>query len=878
MREWFTNQHPFAAPAGGSPRPCASRSTPLAKQEMSRLLAVVFTAFLLVQSAAAQEIGGDVELLGRMYGTRPPASYFATKAGRPDAFQFQNGWLRRGLGARARITGEAGGNGGVIGGLASVSFGRRQGPVQGTFYIPLVLGLFADSPDSAQFSAAFVQREFFDGPSSYYKTIPQFYSEMSGGMVTLKGETRGWVRSMWTQSQVTKGESALPGQIGIFIADIVKRIDNGTVDWGRYDNDGPDGIPNTIDDDGYVDILAVMHPVSGAECDGSADRIWSHKWNLSAAMGQVYATNSPSARGGYVKINDYTVQPVISCPIVGTPNRINEIGVFAHELGHAFGLPDLYCTSSGCGHTGVGSWGLMGAGAWGCRPSPSVPQRPCMMEAWSRVMLGWAQVDTVPAGTDLGQITLPPVETSRKVLRVAAGDASRDYFLIENRQPIGFDEAISSPGLLVWRIDEGQLDERWASNTVNNDRTRMGVWMQQADNKNDLARAGGNRGDAGDPYPGASGNTQFHAGSLPAANTHLGVASGLTLTGIQTSGQDVRFRLLTRFQNVTIRATGVEASTGLLTVNGAPVSGSQTVVRAAPYQVLSVEASPGVPISDGVRRGFESWMDNPAAERVRAFVTGMDDAELVAKFGRREVQMRMNLQGGQFGVTPGQVLANPASTDFWFPEGAMVTLTASPTTGFGFTSWSGVLAGQGNPAHYQVNAPVEAGAVFTLNYKVQGAKHVLEAASTQEILLLAENSSSPVSWTLNEGRLPEGLTFGSDGALKGAAFELGLFPLNVTARDAKGLTATGTISLEVTRPTVGVQTLVSPFLKGAIAPTDLQRQFLDRQGNRNGAYDVGDLRAFLLANPNLPMTAQQKAMVKALFPALTLTPVPGGQP
>ncbi|NIQ55069.1 MAG: hypothetical protein GWN71_10720, partial [Gammaproteobacteria bacterium] len=28
-----------------------------------------------------------------------------------------------------------------------------------------------------------------------------------------------------------------------------------TIDFGQYDNDGPDGIPNSGDDDGYVDGL-----------------------------------------------------------------------------------------------------------------------------------------------------------------------------------------------------------------------------------------------------------------------------------------------------------------------------------------------------------------------------------------------------------------------------------------------------------------------------------------------------------------------------------------------------------------------------------------------------------------------------------------------
>ena len=35
--------------------------------------------------------------------------------------------------------------------------------------------------------------------------------------------------------------------------------------WNRYDNDGPDGIPNSGDDDGVIDVVAFLQPgVDGA--------------------------------------------------------------------------------------------------------------------------------------------------------------------------------------------------------------------------------------------------------------------------------------------------------------------------------------------------------------------------------------------------------------------------------------------------------------------------------------------------------------------------------------------------------------------------------------------------------------------------------------
>ncbi len=224
-------------------------------------------------------------------------------------------------------------------------------------------------------------------------------------------------------------------------------------------------------------------------------------------MLRAYVTQTPSANGGQVLIDDFAIVAALGCDA----QHVNQIGIFAHELGHGFGLPDLYAV--GRSHAGVGRWGLMGSGAWGCTGG----MRPCHMTAWSKEALGWANVTTLAPDADLGMITLDPVETSADVIRIDAGDGSGDYYLLENRQPLGFDVNLFSPGLLVWQIDVDMVGIRWASNNVNARPERMGVWLRQGDGENDLA-LGNQRGDDGDPFPGSTGQTQFTAGSLPAAS------------------------------------------------------------------------------------------------------------------------------------------------------------------------------------------------------------------------------------------------------------------------------------------------------------------------------------------------------------------------
>ena len=53
-------------------------------------------------------------------------------------------------------------------------------------------------------------------------------------------------------------------------------------------------------------------------------------------------------------------------------------------------------------------------------------------------------------------------------------------------------------------------------------------------------------------------------------------------------------------------------------------------------------------------------------------------------------------------------------------------------------------------------------------------------------------------------------------------------------------------------PTIGTSALVAPFLLRPGSLTPAQERYLDHSGNRSGGYDLGDVRAYLLANPDAP--------------------------
>ena len=67
----------------------------------------------------------------------------------------------------------------------------------------------------------------------------------------------------------------------VYVDEALKLADADT-DFSQYDNDGPDGVPNSGDDDGIVDLVALVHSESGGECIGS-NNLWSHRWTYGSA-------------------------------------------------------------------------------------------------------------------------------------------------------------------------------------------------------------------------------------------------------------------------------------------------------------------------------------------------------------------------------------------------------------------------------------------------------------------------------------------------------------------------------------------------------------------------------------------------------------------
>ncbi|HEV7590752.1 MAG TPA: putative Ig domain-containing protein [Longimicrobium sp.] len=106
------------------------------------------------------------------------------------------------------------------------------------------------------------------------------------------------------------------------------------------------------------------------------------------------------------------------------------------------------------------------------------------------------------------------------------------------------------------------------------------------------------------------------------------------------------------------------------------------------------------------------------------------------------------------------------------------------------------------------------------------------------------------SWTLVGGALPRGLALSADGRLAGVPAQAGSFRFTVSVVQAGGF-VTRELQLDVAKPQLAEGAVLDQLL-GAGALTADEARFLDLQGNANGRLDVGDVRAWMIAQGILP--------------------------
>ncbi len=801
----------------------------------------------------------DVTALGLAHGgARPPAGYYAMKALHPDAFEFspRNGWIVRGraVAARRNVWRASVAWPGLS--LSPTASQPTGGVLHGDLNVPVFLILFANT-DSASITAAVpssaIAQRLYGTQTAPPYSVTSYYRELSHDSLRVNGTVFDWKRvpSADTVYEGPAGCDGLCSTSGVaqLIADIVAAEDP-SVDFGQFDNDGPDGIPNSGDDDGYVDALVLLHPEVGSECQlvtsGVANNIWSHRFTYAGWTGHDLQTNDPSANGGYIKIRDYIIQGAQGGDNGCTPNKPQAMGVVAHETGHLFGLPDLYDTGTQ-GTSGIGRWGLMASGG------ERTPTRPAYMSAWSRATLGW--VTEVPITHDT-TVTLSPAEVSDTALVVPIAQTN-EYFLLENRQQLGSDTNLYAPGLLIWHVDSVLMRQREAANDVNA-LPPHALRLEQADGRGDLDQPGAsllNRGDAGDPFPGSTNNTTFGFNTDPSSANNTGTQSWVTIGGIAQAVPGGAVTATVTFDHPTLVAAS--DTLAIVRVDSVPYHRYYNVLSTVQPHTVDIDSVQTADLGRS-RFTFVQWSDSQP--RVHTVASPAPDS-LIATVAA-EFRISASVVGA------GAVSANPSidlAAGPFVPGGTLETLSATATGAQVFDGWTGDTAADHAVLPYRVAHPLSVVAHFVDSLKVPDSSLVpdsLVMGRTAIHTLTATGGRGTYGWKIVGGTLPPGITLSTAGTVGGLPSATGQYP--VSAVVSSGLQAdTVPLMIIVVAPVLETNIVVQQVLGTGTGLTSDELRYLDLLGNRNGHLDVGDFLAWVQAT-GAPLTAAQAAALGGL--------------
>ncbi len=421
-----------------------------------------------------------------MGDVNPPTAIAGLIDARPLApLEFSRAWLAKVDAVRQKRSELLAAN--QLNDLLPANAAAEGAALSGTLRVPIIPVRYADVPEP--FPAAALEQRLFGRSTGDTITYADYWNEVSDGLLRIEGAVAPWVPlshdARYYLPETQFGWASF-GRTADLRTEAIRSADH-VVDFAQFDNDGPDGVPNSGDDDGFVDFVAIVYalPCSG---DVRAGAIWPHR----AAMTPL-ATNDAAAGGGHIQIADYVILPAVDAPTCGPMH----IGVLAHETGHALGLPDLYDYDGSS--QGIGAWGLMGTGSHSTRFSPA------HLSAWEKEQLGWVRVSWLRSGVSLNAA---PIENDPVVYRYDLPAATGDYILFENRQRIGSDKFLPGHGMLAWRIDP----ERAELGAWNADEHHPAVSLVEADGRSDLRNGG--RADATDPFPGAMAERVFRVSDV----------------------------------------------------------------------------------------------------------------------------------------------------------------------------------------------------------------------------------------------------------------------------------------------------------------------------------------------------------------------------
>src|SRR5438128_1994379 len=652
--------------------------------------------------------------------------------------------------------------------------------VSGVLRVPAILFKFKNTPaaelrTATQYNDVLFAASPTGASAGRPYTYRTFYEELSNGLLSVQGQTYGYAALDSNEVTYTGVAGTCTGNPygntncnGLFSDQAVARMQGGLrealrkldnqVDWTQYDFDG----------DSVVDLVVFIQPAMDGACGGTTNNhLWSHRFVLT---GGSYATHSRDALGRRIVVADYTLQSGLGGADGCDTSQLMPVGTVAHETGHGFGLPDLYDTSNKT--EGIGEYSLMGSGNY---TSPFSPSR---MDAWSLNELGWVTILPISTSNTYGFGAAPTSDTAF-YLPVGGANPRGEYFLIENRQGVQSHSAmihyhcqvwyasLSPPascggGLLIWHVDSAQIASGFLANQVDSGPIH-GLEVMQADTRGNLdadpniacSGAGSgcsDRGDAGDLYPGPTGNVAFTPNTVPAAVRNSdGLPAGPVLDQITQVPASTTMQFRLSYPVWVVRATD---SAAVIEFDAVTYHLFRDILTQGSVHSVSV-ADTQFTAGGRTRHLFVSW--SGGQPRSFSYMAGATPETLTVTLARS--------QQVHYTATSGGTISGSVPSDTFVAEGTPVTLTATDTSVVrAFQGWAGDTVTKKLSITLPMGRPYSVRAVF------------LETFSTAQVVAQLLNGSS----TLTAAQLGDLDQLGNNSG----GFDLGDFLAWVQARGA----------------------------------------------------------------------------------------------
>jgi M6 family metalloprotease domain len=434
-------------------------------------------------------------------------------------------------------------------------------------------------------------------PAPTDRTLKNYFNEVSYGQFGIKVDIAN--NSNWLimphpyeyylgQDQGYYNENG-EAHIAELVTDAINAADAAGIDFSQYAVDAQPGDFDELYGDGRTEVTAydgttavttnkivpnifIVHRGTGAEYSRDPEIIWSHKWSILSAdyFGYYDRTGEykPEEEVKYIARDGVVLNVYNICPEVGqdmSGYRVNLIpslkdvgyegrvpsppnpGVYCHEFSHVLGVPDQY--DYGYDSNGTDMMSLMCGGDTGGHIDYRWywDNSPVHLDSWSKVHLGFAQPINVDLTKGKQTLTLNPVELEPDIYKIVVpGSNGREYFLLENRQQIGYDKGLACNGdgealhgLEVYHVVEDiySRNPNRPNEAADMDNDHLGKSQQgvdyytetgeshyafsviQADGRYDLEGAYPNYSDAGDLFPGKNNVTKLGANINDIINT-----------------------------------------------------------------------------------------------------------------------------------------------------------------------------------------------------------------------------------------------------------------------------------------------------------------------------------------------------------------------